>query len=104
MNDIKFLLSKPAYRDIENIIDYIANDLSNPSAAISFRDKLYSSFKTVCMFPESCPYLTNEYVKDKTLRKMVVDNYIAFYRYEKENNRIIVMRVLYGLSNYFEIL
>ena len=52
----------------------------------------------MCAFPESCPYINNEYVKDKSLRKLIVNNYIAFYRVR--DNEIQVVRVLYGMRNY----
>ena len=84
--------------DMELIFDYIAVELSNPTAAIGQINDFEKAFDNVCEFPESCPYINNEYVKDKSLRKLVVNNYIAFYRVR--DNEIQVVRVLYGMSNY----
>ena len=44
----------------------------------------------------------NEYVRDKTLRKLVVNNYIAFYR--ATDSEIQVIRVIYGMRNFADIL
>ena len=54
--------------------------------------------------PNSCPLVNNEYVKDKTLHKLIVNNYIIFYRVKDENQTIEVVRVLYGMMNFKEIL
>jgi len=84
--------------DMEQIFDYIAYKLCNPAAAIGQINDFERAFENVCIFPESCPYINNEYVKDKSLRKLLVNNYIAFYRIK--DNEIQVVRVLYGMRNY----
>ena len=84
--------------DMEQIFDYIAVELCNPTAAIGQINDFEKAFENVCTFPESCPYINNEYVKDKSLRKLIVNNYIAFYRIK--DNEIQVIRVLYGMRNY----
>ena len=84
--------------DMEQIFDYIAVELCNPTAAIGQINDFEKAFENVCTFPESCPYINNEYVKDKSLRKLIINNYIAFYRIK--DNEIQVVRVLYGMRNY----
>ena len=84
--------------DMEQIFEYIAGELCNPTAAIGQINDFEKAFENVCSFPESQPLINNEYVKDKSLRKMVVNNYIAFYCVK--DNEIQVVRVLYGMSNY----
>ena len=91
-----------AQLDMEQIFDYIAVELRNPTAAIGQINDFEKAFDNVCIFPESCPYMKNEYVKDKSLRKLVVNNHIAFYRVK--NNEIQVVRVLYGMRNYETLL
>ena len=84
--------------DMEQIFEYIAGELCIPPAALGQINDFEKAFENVCSFPESQPLINNEYVKDKSLRKMVVNNYIAFYRVK--DNEIQVVRVLYGMSNY----
>ena len=87
-----------AQLDMKQIFDYIAIELCNPTAAIGQINDFEKAFDNVCTFPESCPYINNEYVKDKSLRKLIVNNYIVFYRVK--DNEIQVVRVLYGMRNY----
>lgn len=91
-----------AQLDMKQIFDYITVELCNPTAAIGLINDFEKAFSIVCKFPESCPYINNEYVKDKSLRKLVVNNYIAFYRIR--DNEIQVVRVLYGMRNYEALL
>ena len=91
-----------AQLDMEQIFDYIAVELCNPTAAMEQINDFEKAFENVRAFPKSCPYINNEYVKDKSLRKLIVNNYIAFYRVR--DNEIQVIRVLYGMRNYEALL
>ena len=91
-----------AQKDMEQIFEYIAVQLCNPTAAIGQINDFEKAFESVCAFPESCPQIQNEYVKDKSLRKLVVNNYIAFYRVK--DNEVQIVRVLYGMRNYESLL
>lgn len=97
-NKLQLVIFPLAQADLEQIFDYIAVELCNPTAAIKLINDFENGFDLVCQFPESCPLINNEYVNDKSLRKLIVNNYIAFYRVK--NNQIQVIRVLYGMRNY----
>ncbi len=51
-----------------------------------------------------CPLIHSALIKDKTLRKLVVKNYIIFYRPVEKRKEIQVVRVLYGMMDYEKIL
>ena len=76
--------------------------MDNPSAAIKQIEDFENAFENISVFPQSCPFVNNEYVKDKTLRKLVVNNYIAFYR--QKGDEIQIVRVLYGMRKFEELL
>ena len=88
--------------DMEQIFEYIAVELGNPAAAIGQIDDFERAFETVCAFPESCPMINNKYVKDKSLRKLIVNHYIAFYRIK--NDEVQVVRVVYGMRDFEALL
>ena len=91
-----------AQNDFESIFCYIANTLMNRTAANDLINDFHDALDRVCEFPESCPLLQNEFVKDPYLRKLIVNNYIIFYKIS--NHEIQVIRVLSDLMDYFEVL
>ena len=101
-NKFKLKIFPSAQDDMEQIFEYISVNLCNPSAALDQINDFEKAFDNVCTFPDSCPLVNNEYVKDKSLRKLIVNNYIAFYRIK--NHEIQVVRVIYGMRNYEEFL
>lgn len=101
-SDYRLRIFPLAQADLESIFRYISTELKNPTAAINLIDEFGKAFDNVCAFPKSCPFVYNEYVKDGTLRKLVVNNYIAFFRVK--DDEIQVVRVLYGMRNYQDLL
>ena len=91
-----------AQADMEQIFEYIVFELKNPSAAVGQIADFQNALENVCSFPESCPYTGNEYVKERSLRKLIVNNYIVFYRVK--GDEIQVVRVLYGMRDFASIL
>ena len=101
-NKLDLKIFPSAQTDMEQIFEYISINLSNPSAALDQINDFEKAFDNVCAFPGSCPPINNEYVKDKSLRKLIVNNYIAFYRIK--GHEIQVVRVIYGMRNYEKFL
>lgn len=100
----KLLISGDARRDLDEIFEYIAEELANPSAAVRLIDKIRSALDNVRAFPDSCPKINNELVRNQNLRKLIVDNYIVFYEIDNEQEQIVVIRVMYGMQNFFDVL
>ncbi|MCD7750275.1 MAG: type II toxin-antitoxin system RelE/ParE family toxin [Clostridiales bacterium] len=93
-----------AQADLEDIFRYISEELCNPSAAAALIDDIDESLDRVCLNPLMCPLVRSSLIKDKTLRKLIVKNYIVFYRPIEQKREIQVVRVLYGMMDYEKIL
>jgi len=89
---------------MEEIFDYISENLLLPKATLDLIEKISSSLDNIRFFPESCPLTNNEAVQDKSIRKLVVENYIIFYRFDEDKSAIEVIRVLYRMSNWIDVL
>lgn len=98
------IIEKYAQKDLESIYNYISNNLVNKDAAIKLLNKIIDKFDTVALFPKSAPLINNEYVKNKNIRKLLVDNYIAFYEVDDIYKEIIIIRIMYGMQNYIDVL
>ena len=93
-----------AAQDMEGIFDYIATELKNKSAAVKQISDFQQALNRVCEMPQSCSLINNEYVNEKGLRKLIVNNYIVFYKDSIDNKEIQVIRVLYGMTDFESIL
>ncbi len=90
--------------DMENIFKYIAVNLNNSTAANDLIDEFQRNLLLVCDNPQMCPVVDNMFLKDKAIRKLVIRNYIIFYRANRVKQEVQVVRVLYGRVNYFDLL
>ena len=89
-----------AQADMEDIFRYIAEELCNPDAATGLINDMEQSLNRVCENPFACPLVRSKLIRDKTLRKLIVKNYIVFYRPVEPKQEIQVVRVLYGMMDY----
>ena len=76
----------------------------NKEAAIKLLNKINEKFDSIALFPKSASLLNNDYVKNKNIRKLLIDNYIAFYEVDDINKEIRIIRIIYGMQNYIDVL
>ena len=100
----RITIEKYAQKDIESIYNYICTNLVNKEAAIKLLNKINEKFDTIALFPKSAPLLNNDYVTNKNIRKLLIDNYIAFYEVDDINKEIRIIRIIYGMQNYIDVL
>ena len=93
-----------AEEDLDEIYDYMATKLFAETAAESLMDKIENAFMRLEEYPFSCSFVFDGPLKSRGYRKLIVDNYIAFYLVNKSEKQVIIMRVLYGASDYKNVL
>ena len=96
-NNLELVVSELAMEDLENIFKYISLNLDNPFAAEKLIEDFYISFEKIKLFPFSCPIKEIKFVKDKAIRVLIVDKYLAFYKVEK--SKIVILRVKHSTSD-----
>lgn len=99
-----YRLTEKADADLDDIVRYIAVELSNPKAASDFVDKLKSAIDEASSFPESGSLVINEYLPVTEVRKKLVGNYILYYLPDSKKKTIFVLRIVYSRRNMDEIL
>ena len=95
--------SPKAVRDLDEIWDYIENELCNPSAAQNTVDGIMDKIDDLAMFPESGAKLEFDNGLESGYRFVVFKNYVAFYRL-RPDNVVYVDRVIYAVRDYMRIL
>ncbi len=102
MDKYKIQLSIKAKKDIKNIVRYIKYELLEPSIAEKYANLTEKEIKSLEQCPQKFAIIDREIIGSDNVRKLIIKNYIAFYRIN-ENNRIVnIERVLYGSSNWKE--
>ena len=97
-----YKFSKIATEDLRKITDYISYVLLNPNASEKLVYEFLDALERISLFPLSCSLVQNELIKEQGLRKLIVQKYILFYKFEE--NEIRVVRILYGMRNYSNLL
>lgn len=91
-----------AYKDIEDIFDYINNKLNNSIAAFKLKEKIIKSEKIIALLP----HIGNSYTSFTGIEyyKYRVQNYYIIYCVDKSTKTINIVRVLYRKRNYQNLL
>ncbi len=97
-------ITPTASQDLDDIYRYIAYELVNEDAAENLMDRIESSVMRLKDFPLSCNLVADEMLRDKGYRRLIVDNYVAFYIVDKVGKQVVIMRVLYGRQKYQDLI
>lgn len=98
----KLFISPAAQEDLIEIKRYITEELENPNSAKKVVLRIMKRLRDLIDFPQSGALLSSKINLDVSYRYIVCDNYLAFYRVEKDE--IYVDRVVYGRRDYVKIL
>ena len=89
-------------RDLDDIWDYIVSELQNRSAAEHVTNRIMDAVDQLKSFAEMGPLLSSIADVGSEYRYLVSGNYMVFYRIQGSD--VYIDRVLYGRSNYINIL
>ncbi len=94
--------SMEAKQDLIDIKQYIKYNLQEPNTAQKLITKIKLEIDSLKDNPEIYSVIDDDITKRFKIRKLVVDNYIVFYRINNENIQIV--RVMYGRRNWITLL
>ena len=98
------VITKPAEKDLADILQYISKDLSAPKAANDLLDDILKCYDNILLNPLMYALCDNDRLKSKKYRKAVIKNYIMFYRVDEEKQIIYIMRFIYGRRDCINLL
>ena len=104
MDKYKIELSDEADQDFVDIVWYIKNKLLEPGIAENYANLMEKQIKTLEYSPERYAVIDRESIRHYNLRKLVIKNYIAFYRVNADEKIVNVERILYGGMDWQNIL
>ena len=98
-----YRFTEKAEADLTESLRQITADLSNPLAAQELGRRIFDSIDNIRNFPQSGLIVENSFLTDKTVRRLVVDNYILYYKPNDSEKIIYIVRIVYGKRNLDEI-
>ncbi len=101
--EYSFKFTEKAEEDLDDILKYISEELSNPSAASGLAQKIFECIDNVRAFPESGLLVENEFLSDKTLRRVLVENYSVYYKFDDNDKMIYIIRLVYSRRDMNEL-
>ena len=101
---MKVVYKSAAVRDLQTSRDYIAHHLKNPKAA----QKLVTTVLKAATLLADNPYmgaaLAEKFDLTADMRYFVVSKQLLFYRVNKQQNTVEVLRILDGSADYLTVL
>ncbi len=85
-----------AESDLRNIYEYIAFTLLEPVTAAEQLDRIEKAILSLDEFPKRFQLVGYEPWSSKGIRQMPVDNFIAFYVINTDENIVSIIRVMYS--------
>lgn len=85
-----------ANRDIADIVNYIADELFAPKAALDLLDALDKSISRLADFPYSCRVYQPVKPLEQEYRILTVKNYAIFYTVNEQEKLVEITRVIYA--------
>ncbi len=94
--------SKESKEDLIRIKQYIKYNLQEPEIANKLISNIKKSIKTLKDNPEIYTIIDDDMIRKLEIRKLIVDNYIVFYRIKDDS--IEIVRIMYGRRNWINLL
>jgi len=98
------VIAEAAEADLDEIADYISDELKEPTTALKQLTRIQEAMATLEELPERHSFVQDKYLAAKGIRKLPIDNYLIFYTVNKITNTVNIVRVLHGRRNWESIL
>lgn len=95
--DVK--LNPRAFRDLDDIFEYIALEKLSPENAKGQTDRIKKKLKTLETFPQAHQERMEGRYAGKNYRQLIIDNYITIYRIDEETKTVHIVTIQYQGRN-----
>jgi len=97
-------ITQVAEKDISNALDYIEFVLKSSKAANDLLKETEIKINALALFPKKFSLADDPILSSWGIRFTIVKNYLVFFVIFEEEHRVIIVRFLYGKSNWNSIL
>lgn len=104
MDSYEIQFSIKAKEDLHEIISYIKDELLESTIALKYAQTIRREVKKLEQLPERFAIIGIDSKKCENIRKLIVKNYVIFYRVFEAEKTVQILRILYGGSDWRNIL
>lgn len=97
-------ITRAAENDLNEAADYIEFVLMNPQAADYLLDAVEETLPTLSEYAERHALVDDPVLKAWGIRFVQIKNYLAFYTIAEDEQKVYIVRFLYGKRNWISIL
>lgn len=97
-------VTRPAYIDLREIGDYIAEDLQAPEAARELMQEIEEAVLSLERYPERSPIVSDSDLEELGIHWIRVHSYLIFYTIDVAEKKVHILRILYEKRNWKHLL
>ncbi|NLF46444.1 MAG: type II toxin-antitoxin system RelE/ParE family toxin [Syntrophomonadaceae bacterium] len=97
MKQYRIQITDKALSDLEEIYNYIAEQLQSPEAAMRQFNRIANAIETLDTFPERVKLMETEDEGARGIRQMLVDNFSVFFLIREKD--VIITNILYSATD-----
>ena len=90
--------------DLNEAADYIEFVLLNPQAADDLLDTVEETLPTLAQYAQRYALVDDPVLRAWGIRFVQIKNYLSFYTISEEEQKVYIVRFLYGKRNWISIL
>lgn len=100
MDNFTVKLYQRAYRDLDGIFSYIANNLSEPSIAENMISAIENAILSLEQMPERGAIRKTGIYGNQNYRQLIVKKYLIIYKVQTDKKEVHIVTVRYSGSNF----
>ncbi len=100
MTKYEVLVSEQAQNDLKEIATYLSSNLLEPNIAKDILSEIDKSILSLEEMPYRYCLLSDNLLKKVGVRKLVVKNYIVFFKVYETKKTVGIVRIRYGRRNW----
>ncbi len=89
-------IAEQAEKDLNNILEYISIELQVPEIAVAQLKRIQENILALAKIPERGALVKKEPWKSRQIRFLPVDHFLVYYFVQKTEQKVLIVRVLYG--------
>ena len=100
MTKYEVLVSEQAQRDLKEIVNYLSSNLLEPNVAKNILSEIDKSILSLEEMPCRYCLVSDNLLKKVGIRKLIVKNYIVFFKVYETKKTVGIVRIMYGRRNW----